>query len=548
MDSTINQIQPTQVDMINNVLHGRDVDQLPNKPIGVALLGRCYRFSNPPSKRTFHKGLILFLTFIAYSCYHMARRPLSIVKNVLNRNCSAVHEVPTSHIVSGIYPYDVNLNYQNSSTWCDWAPFNDDATANQLLAILDSAFLFSYAFFMFFSGFLADRCNLRYFLSLGMILSGVMLYAFGMSFYFDIHSMTYFTIVQVISGAIQTTGWPAVVACLGNWFGPSSRGLVFGIWNSHTNVGNILGATIAGYFVEKSWGLSFVIPGLIIAIGGMIIFLFLVPRPEDVGLTPLRCLDENGLKAGSPPDSPMSTPTSSLPNVALQANTNRHEPSERAASFWTALRIPGVVEFSMCLFFSKLVSYTFLYWLPRYITQSTKNNSENSAYLSTPFDLGGVVGAIVAGMVSDKTNSSAVTCTAMLLAAIPAMYAYELYASISEMHNIMLQLVAGALVNGPYALITTAVSANLGNRVKDGRAMATVAAIIDGTGSIGAAVGPLFAGFVSDSGWQSVFAMLMISDLLASICLLKVSAREIGRLRFRGKTSKNLDPNHEASA
>lgn len=27
----------------------------------------------------------------------------------------------------------------------------------------------------------------------------------------------------------------------------------------------------------------------------------------------------------------------------------------------------GVIEFSLCLLFAKLVSYTFLYWLPLYI-------------------------------------------------------------------------------------------------------------------------------------------------------------------------------------
>lgn len=32
----------------------------------------------------------------------------------------------------------------------------------------------------------------------------------------------------------------------------------------------------------------------------------------------------------------------------------------------------GVIEFSMCLFFAKLVSYTFLYWLPLYINESSK--------------------------------------------------------------------------------------------------------------------------------------------------------------------------------
>lgn len=31
------------------------------------------------------------------------------------------------------------------------------------------------------------------------------------------------------------------------------------------------------------------------------------------------------------------------------------------------LPLQGVVEFSFCLLFAKLVSYTFLYWLPLYI-------------------------------------------------------------------------------------------------------------------------------------------------------------------------------------
>ena len=51
-----------------------------------------------------------------------------------------------------------------------------------------------------------------------------------------------------------------------------------------------------------------------------------------------------------------------------------------------------------------------------------------------------------------------------------------------------LLMATGALVNGPYALITTAVSADLGTHKSlrgNARALATVTAIIDGTGSIG---------------------------------------------------------------
>lgn len=66
-----------------------------------------------------------------------------------------------------------------------------------------------------------------------------------------------------------------------------------GIWNSHTSVGNILGSLIAGVWVSSAWGLSFVVPGVVIAAVGIVCFFFLVEcewrRPgaqQAVGVTP----------------------------------------------------------------------------------------------------------------------------------------------------------------------------------------------------------------------------------------------------------------------
>lgn len=56
-----------------------------------------------------------------------------------------------------------------------------DESAAQLLGTLDSAFLFAYAIAMFASGFVAERINLRYFLALGMMGSGVFSYLFGIA-------------------------------------------------------------------------------------------------------------------------------------------------------------------------------------------------------------------------------------------------------------------------------------------------------------------------------------------------------------------------------
>lgn len=99
------------------------------------------------------------------------------------------------------------------------------------------------------------------------------------------------------------------------------------------------------------------------------------------------------------------------------------------------------------------------------------------------------------------------------------LFIYDYIGSTSLGINVVLLLIAGLLVNGPYALITTAISAELGTHPSLGdssKALATVTAIIDGTGSIGAAVGPLLAGVASRwAGWHSVFYMLMAADVLA---------------------------------
>lgn len=136
---------------------------------------------------------------------------------------------------------------------------------------------------MFGSGFVAERVNLRYFLAIGMLGSGVFSYLFGIARSYGIHSLAYFVVVQIFAGVFQTSGWPGVVTVIGNWFGKGKRGLIFGIWNSHTSIGNILGSLISAEYVEDDWALCFIVPGVIIGAAGFVLFLFLVTHPADVG-------------------------------------------------------------------------------------------------------------------------------------------------------------------------------------------------------------------------------------------------------------------------
>ncbi|KAL4127474.1 hypothetical protein QTP88_011645 [Uroleucon formosanum] len=508
-------------------------------PYGVQILQKISnkypRLTRIVDRENLYKYSVLILTFITYAAYHASRKPISVVKIVLYQNCS---DVTTPAPINNTDP-----------DWCNWEPFNAEHH-NALFGTLDSAFLFSYGIAMFFSGIIAERVNIRIFLTIGMLLSGTACSMFGLAHYYNIHSMWYFIGVQIFGGICQTTGWPGVVTAMGNWFGKGNRGFIFGIWNSHTSIGNIIGTLLASLYVESNWGLSFIVPGIFIITSGIINYLFLVVHPSDINSdSHLNEKVQNGHKK-KPSTSPqeVSIPLGDISSKELSLlPSNKDEVKEKtegspilshlngspkkAVGFIGAIKIPGVIEFSMCLFFAKLVSYTFLYWLPNYIKYSSTYSPSQSADLSTLFDVGGIFGGIAAGIFSDMFGKSACTCAVMLFLAIPSLYAYNLLSSVSLIVNIALLVVAGGLVNGPYALITTAVSAELGTHSSlkgNSKALSTVTSIIDGTGSIGAAVGPLLAAYISDLfDWTSVFYMLMGSNVLAILLLTRLVKREL---------------------
>jgi OPA family glycerol-3-phosphate transporter-like MFS transporter 1/2 len=79
------------------------------------------------------------------------------------------------------------------------APFNSE-DGKLLLGKLDLAFLGAYALGMFGAGHLGDRIHLRKFLTAGMLGSGMMVCAFGLADFLDIHNFWYFIVVQAIGG------------------------------------------------------------------------------------------------------------------------------------------------------------------------------------------------------------------------------------------------------------------------------------------------------------------------------------------------------------
>ncbi|KAL2531984.1 putative glycerol-3-phosphate transporter 4 [Abeliophyllum distichum] len=518
-----------------------------NNPPGILLL-RSIR-GNDWSLTTY-RYMVLLTTFIAYTAYHASRKPSSIVKSVLdpdpNNNLNRILPWPVGDLFIGkeVMVTNTSIDAGRFRKNKGWEPFNgEDGTSK--LGEIDVAFLACYSIGMYVAGHLGDRLDLRLFLTTGMIGSGIFVVLFGMGYFWNIHVFWFYLVMQMVAGLFQATGWPSVVAVIGNWFGKRKRGLIMGIWNAHTSVGNISGSLLAASVLDYGWGWSFILPGAFIILGGILVYMFLAAYPEDVGFSGL---NGSPVEAATLVDD-VETQISKDGMAGDGENTDPRFTSgiRRSVGLLEACLIPGVIPFALCLFFAKLVAYTFLYWLPFYLSHTAIEGQymsvKSAGNLSTLFDVGGIVGGILAGYISDRLKARAITAASFMYAAIPAMLLYRSYGNMSKAINIVLMMIAGLFVNGPYALITTAVSADLGTHSSlrgDSRALATVTAIIDGTGSIGAALGPLLTGFLSTKSWDAVFLMLMVGAFTAGLLLSHLVVIEV-----KEKFSKQMLNRHK---
>lgn len=209
---------------------------------------------------------------------------------------------------------------------------------------------------MFASGFVAERVSLRYFLAFGMLFSAIFTYAFGLAKVYNIHSMWYFIFVQALAGICQTTGWPGVVTVVGRWFGRSKRGLIFGIWNSHTSLGNIMGTLIAAHYVESDWANSFMVPALAMGIVGFIMFLFLVDSPDIVG-----CQEQEAISSVS---TRRTSTTSNCKYRSVEAGLDKMNEEQDIASEQTSRSENDLVNVVTQVSWQQLCLLNFSYQFP----------------------------------------------------------------------------------------------------------------------------------------------------------------------------------------
>ena len=221
-----------------------------------------------------HRAFVWTMTFLCYSGYCLARNPFGVVKSVLCLHCSN----HSSHT-------NTTTGSNGTESRAGWAPFNGD-DGETLMGVVDYSLLFSYAVGTFISGAIADRVNQRHFLVVGMMGSAVATILMGVAYFANIHHVSYFIVVQIMGGLMQSTGWPTLIAVMTAWFGKQRRGLIMGVWSTNVFVGSILGTLIPAIWATPNapWGWSFITPALVLLVISLMTSLLLLPDPRAIGL------------------------------------------------------------------------------------------------------------------------------------------------------------------------------------------------------------------------------------------------------------------------
>uniref|UniRef100_A0A672H6Q6 Sugar phosphate exchanger 3 n=1 Tax=Salarias fasciatus TaxID=181472 RepID=A0A672H6Q6_SALFA len=382
--------------------------------------------------------------------------------------------------------------FSPSETWEDNRLFADEKQATLFLGALDSIFLFSYAVGLYLSGVIGDRFNLRYVLCVGLCGSAAVEFVFGtLTEWLQLYNVYLYCVLWVLNGLLQSAVWPCVVAVMGNWFGKTGRGFVFGLWSACASVGNILGAFLASSVLKYGYEYAFLVTSVVQFAGGVVVFFGLLTSPKEVG-------EEFALERGAAvawiPDEPEAQ-------------------SPRAISFCQAFCLPGVLPYSLAYACLKLVNYSFFFWLPFYLSNNYKWKEAEADRLSVWYDVGGIIGGTVQGLVSDFMGKRAPVLAFSLVLAMGALVGYSRSPD-DQVINAVLLATTGFFIGGPSNMISSAISADLGRQEAlrgSQEALATVTGIVDGTGSIGAAGGQYLVSLIeSKLGWMSVFYFFIV--------------------------------------
>ncbi|KAL7068284.1 major facilitator superfamily protein [Cryptosporidium serpentis] len=238
-------------------------------------------------------------------------------------------------------------------------------------------------------------------------------------------------------------------------------------------------------------------------------------------------LDSTGSTCNS---SVMDYSTSKTKNFMSQSKTNNREfNNEFQQKIYLLFLVPNLVNVAITYFFIKLIRYSLLFWLPYYLIREMNYDPSIAGYSSMLFDIGGIFGAITAGIVADaifQGKRIMVACYMSIFMVLSLLF----FIYISKKNYTILILLGiglmGFFIAGPDSVLgSTAAQDTIDNSGFTYKSLDTMAAgLVNGLGSLGAVVQGTLTAYISEIyGWDALFFCLFIFGILAFLILAPVT-------------------------
>lgn len=245
--------------------------------------------------------------------------------------------------------------------------------------LMSTLFYIIYGLSKFASGVISDRANPRAMTGPALIIIGIINLLFSTS-----NSILVFTILYCLNAVFQGTGFPPMAKTLSNWFSKKERGTWWSIWNVSHNVGGALAPIIVSYAITLSgnWRMGFIVPAIISITMGVFALIFMRDKPESCGLPNVGEYKNDELELKQINNSPKNLSMKEIFIKYILKNP------------FVWLGVFG--DFGIYIIRTILNDWTSIYYTHEMNWSLIKANS-----LSSWFEIGGILGGLSAGVISD---------------------------------------------------------------------------------------------------------------------------------------------------
>ena len=438
-----------------------------------------------------------------------SRRSSKVTKVVSRSNVGQDERFQRTRLVTFtgmVLGYAVYYFTRLSFTYVGLAMRSDLGLSMVQLGAISSLFPLAYMNSKFLSGVLSDVLGSPVLIfSLGLMCTGVLNIAFSTA-----NTVPIFTLIWLLNGLFQGCGATPCNKMLVNWFPARSRGKWWSSWNASHNVGGFLIPLLAGGLAARySWRAGMMGPGIIALVAGALALVFMKDAPEKVGLP-------SAEEWAAPRFAETATSQTS------QETSQETEDDEETGQLWKQLLRN---KFLWCMaamhFFIYFIRQGVLNWAHFYIMDEFGVPAMEATARVSGFELGGLLGCIVAGQVSDWLISRYPQRGAAGLRA-QVMVAYSLAAAAAVFTLWVGPPVAlvqwtsmaafGFAIYGPQTLITMT-----GVETVPRRAAATAGGLLAYPAQLGSMCAGLpFALLVQNYGWGGFFPSLIGLSLISA--------------------------------